>query len=565
MSGEPPLLADGAPLPPPLRELRDWLCAQALPLWASRGLDPVQGGFHEGLDEAARPAGPGYKRTRVLARQLYVFSHAETLGWDAGAVASDWGFEFLQQRTRLPGGGFARRLDPRGAILDPTLDLYDLAFVLLALAWRYRARREPAARELALETLEIVQKRLRHPSGLGFLNAENDYEPRQQNPHMHLLEAALAAYEAWREPLFLTVAEDIVALFQRSFFDRETGALFEFFTPDLRRRHDEAGDRVEPGHQFEWAWILRQHARLSGAAYEAEVRLLTARAEQTGVRPDTGWIRNAVDAAGAVRDDGSRIWPNAERIKAWAALAEQDGADPAPALAQAAGVLLDRHFAHPVPGLWRDAFDASGAAITPYAPASSLYHVFLAVVEALRLAPRLFRPWRPTAFLDRDGVLNADCGYPHRPEQLVVLPGAAAAVRRLNAAGYWVIVVSNQSGVARGLFSDAEVHAFNRALAQRLKADGACIDAFYFCPYHPEAVAPELRHANHPDRKPNPGMILRAMREHPVRRAGSFLIGDQDSDLRAAQAAGLPGWLLQSGEDLVGLVERALAAARSSG
>lgn len=161
------------------------------------------------------------------------------------------------------------------------------------------------------------------------------------------------------------------------------------------------------------------------------------------------------------------------------------------------------------------------------------------------------------AILDRDGVLNLDVGYAHRPDQLVLAPGAAAAVRRLNDAGWTVAVVTNQSGVARGLYDEAQVEVFHAAIAAALAAAGAHVDAWYYCPFHPDAVVPAYRHADHPDRKPNPGMVLRALADFAVPPAGAFLIGDQPSDLEAARRAGVAGYLFDGG-DLDALVAKVL-------
>src|SRR5690606_7801182 len=137
---------------------------------------------------------------------------------------------------------------------------------------------------------------------------------------------------------------------------------------------------------------------------------------------------------------------------------------------------------------------------------------------------------RPAAFLDRDGVLIEDVGYPHRPDQLHLMPGAARAVKRLNEAGYLCVIVTNQSGVARGLFDLDQMHAFNALLLERLAEDGARIDAVYACPYHSVGAVEAFLHPDHPDRKPNPGMLLRAIDEHAIDPARSLMIGDQPSD-----------------------------------
>jgi D-glycero-D-manno-heptose 1,7-bisphosphate phosphatase len=154
---------------------------------------------------------------------------------------------------------------------------------------------------------------------------------------------------------------------------------------------------------------------------------------------------------------------------------------------------------------------------------------------------------RPTAFLDRDGVLNEDRGYTHRPEDLQWVRGARETIRLLNDRGYLVIVITNQAGVARGLYDEAQVGLFHQRMQQELAALGAHIDAFYHCPYHPEAVVPAYKAVDHPERKPNPGMILRAMRDWPVRAEGSFVVGDRESDVEAGRRAGLPGYLFEGG------------------
>ena len=153
----------------------------------------------------------------------------------------------------------------------------------------------------------------------------------------------------------------------------------------------------------------------------------------------------------------------------------------------------------------------------------------------------------PAAFLDRDGVLIEDTGYPHLEAHLRPVPGATEAVARLNRLGYLCVIVTNQSGVARGLFSEADMHAFNALLVRRFAAAGARIDAVYACPFHPEAREARWRHPDHPDRKPNPGMILRAIADHDVDPARSFLIGDQESDLEAARRAGVAGFRFEGG------------------
>lgn len=163
---------------------------------------------------------------------------------------------------------------------------------------------------------------------------------------------------------------------------------------------------------------------------------------------------------------------------------------------------------------------------------------------------------RPAAFLDRDGVLIEETGWPHEPAEARWTEGAAPAVKKLNDAGFFVFVVTNQAGVARGIYPESKVGVMHRWMAGVLAHAGAHIDAFEYCPHHPEAVLPRYRRQC-PRRKPEPGMITDLMAHWPVRRPGSFLIGDRDTDLAAAARAGIPGYLF-SGGDLTAFVSARL-------
>ena len=175
---------------------------------------------------------------------------------------------------------------------------------------------------------------------------------------------------------------------------------------------------------------------------------------------------------------------------------------------------------------------------------------------------------RPALFLDRDGVLNVDDGYTHKIEDLRWIDGAIETVRRANDLGALVIVVTNQAGVARGLYDLAAVDRFHAAMQAQLAGAGAHVDAFYACPFHPDAAVDAWRHADHPDRKPNPGMLLRAIAEWPIDVAASALIGDREMDVEAARRAGVAGTLF-SGGDLRGvsgpILDGLAAAGRAGG
>jgi len=360
----------------------------ALPLWGTAGVDRARGGFFEELDLSGRPTAVPFKRTRAMCRQVYVFSHAAMLGWAPGADLSAMGYEYLVAKAWLgPDRGWARRLTADGEVLDATPDLYDLAFVLFALAWRFKSSADRDALQRAHDTLDFIERQMRHPGGEGFVHQRPAEGPRQQNPHMHLLEACLVAFEATRDQRFRDRADDVVRLFRTRFFDGRT--LAEFFTEDWRRDPGQPGRIVEPGHQLEWAWILGTYQRLVKANLVTEATALVDFAERHGVDATSQATFNQVRDDGAPLDRGSRTWPNTERIKGHLAIFEITGRDPRAAVAGSARLLLDRYLATTPRGSWIDHFDADGKPIATAAPTSTLYHVFLAFAEMLRLETRI--------------------------------------------------------------------------------------------------------------------------------------------------------------------------------
>ena len=145
---------------------------------------------------------------------------------------------------------------------------------------------------------------------------------------------------------------------------------------------------------------------------------------------------------------------------------------------------------------------------------------------------------RNVLFLDRDGVINVDVGYLSDPAQLEFIPGAIEAMKEAQTRGYDIIVVTNQSGVARGYYTEEDVQALHAEMSRRLEAEGVHILAYYYCPHHPEGTVEEYKKAC-ACRKPNPGMLTKAIEEWHVDVDGSFLVGDKPSDVEAAEAIGM--------------------------
>lgn len=153
---------------------------------------------------------------------------------------------------------------------------------------------------------------------------------------------------------------------------------------------------------------------------------------------------------------------------------------------------------------------------------------------------------RGAAFLDRDGVINVDTNFAHRSDDIIWIDGVFAAIRKLNDLGFFVFVVTNQSGIARGLYTEQHVHELHTWMASQLNAQGARIDDFAYCPHHPEAEVAAYRQVC-ACRKPLPGMLQTLIQKWSIEPTRSFMIGDRETDIQAANAANVPGYLFTGG------------------
>jgi mannose/cellobiose epimerase-like protein (N-acyl-D-glucosamine 2-epimerase family) len=367
-----------------VEKVRAWLVDDALPFWADVGRDGRDLGFVESLDLEGRPEDPGFKRMRVQARQVYVYSHASLLNFSDGLGAAEAGFRFILDHGRLEGGGFARQLARDGRVLDETFDLYDQAFVLFALAWLHKATDDPEPIRVAEETFEAVSRRLRRPDGRGFRATDPGGDEGLQNPHMHLLEAMLALSDATGDSRWVDEAQLIVDLFGTMLFDFRSGTLCERFDRDWERL---APVIVEPGHQLEWAWLLAQCEQTLGLDLGEEIERLSEFAVSYGVAKETGLVFDELGDTGDVRSPTHRLWPQTEHLKARLAAGERSGAPNRDAISDIVGTIFER-YVDPAPrGAWRDRIGPDGQVMDDHIPASSFYHLFLAFSELLRLEP----------------------------------------------------------------------------------------------------------------------------------------------------------------------------------
>jgi len=262
-------------------------------------------------------------------------------------------------------------LTPDGRTADIRRDLYDQAFLLLAAASMIRAFEDGQALKLAERTVAFLDAEMKSPHG-GYLEDDRGGAPRRQNPHMHLFEAFRALAMATRAQAYSTRADEIERLLRNVFYDRRVGALREFFTDDLRPLDGAKGDIVEPGHMAEWVWLL-------GVSGDDLQRTLYRRAVELGARGD--FLVSAV-ALGSAPEGPRRLWPQTEYLKAALVMARLGEPGAAETAERLIGALFDTYLHQPVNGLWCDEYDGGGTPVATSVPASILYHLMEAALEA---------------------------------------------------------------------------------------------------------------------------------------------------------------------------------------
>jgi len=363
-----------------IARLKARMIEHALPLWSGEGWDRTTGGFIDRLAPDGRADAEAPRRIMVQARQIYCFAKAAQMGWyPQGREIALKGLDYLLTKAKSPDGkpGFVHVLTPEGAVLKPLRDTYDHAFVLLALASVYALDRDAQVRAEIDALCHFFDTQLRSPNG-GFLEGLPPSMPRRQNPHMHLFEAMIAVFDATHDPVFQNRAGDFFALFIANLYDKQKQLLGEYFEEDWSRIEPVS---IEPGHQAEWAWLLKGFERITGCPTgrfrgELLASALRYRDEATGCLVDEG------DTAGNIKRHTRRLWPQTEIAKAWIAQAEAGEAGAADE-ARMALARLERHYlCHPVAGGWHDQFDRDGNSLVATIPASSFYHVLCAVTEA---------------------------------------------------------------------------------------------------------------------------------------------------------------------------------------
>lgn len=373
-------LADAARL---RDRLKTWALETAYPMWWETGADHVKGGFFEKIDLEGQ-AVDGPRRGRVLPRQIFTYALAGDLGWTGPwRQAVEHGLAYYLRAYRRPDDLFRALVGPNGESLDETAELYDQAFAIFALAAVAKAAPERAqdAKAIAVSVRDHLTAERKHPLG-GFHQTNPPTGPLQSNPHMHLFEAMLAWLEIDGDPAWRALADEIAELALSKFIHGPSGQIREFFDLDWNPAPGVEGRICEPGHQFEWGWLLLRWGKLAGRAdaTAAALRMIDA-AETRGIDLARGVAINALLDDFAVHDNGARLWPQTERIKAAVLAAETTGEARYWDMAAAGAEGLLAYLRTPVAGLWRDKYLPDESFVEEAAPASSFYHIALAIAE----------------------------------------------------------------------------------------------------------------------------------------------------------------------------------------
>jgi mannose/cellobiose epimerase-like protein (N-acyl-D-glucosamine 2-epimerase family) len=362
------------------------ICAE----WCARlPLDSC--GYAEAIDSLWCDVGGKTRTFLAQARLAYVFTHAGARADPKCGAAGAAATALIHRIFWRPDGmGWARAVDGAGRISDDAIDTYDQAFGLLALAWHYRVTGDAKARETARAAAAGLLEAAGVTTRNGFpeqrsASAAIPSAFRRQNPHMHLLEAFLAWHSADVSGCWLELATGIVDLFKERLRDRTDGTLGEYFDEDWRPATGDPGRLREPGHHFEWVWLLRRYSEASGDdSVRDDARDLYTFARESGVDQD-GLAFDGVRGDGAVIAGTKLLWPQTEMLKAHLAWYEWTRDSRARELALGTLAGIRDHYMISGSALWHNQLDRARRPLPVPILSRVLYHVFVALTEAERV------------------------------------------------------------------------------------------------------------------------------------------------------------------------------------
>jgi mannose-6-phosphate isomerase len=370
---------------------KKWLSESVLPLWSQQGFDSKSGSFVESLMHDGTPSSSP-RRLMVQCRQIYSFTEASKLklfGEDAAKEMAASAAKFLNSCRLAQDTGFPHAVDAKGAATDSSLDLYSQAFVLFGLARAYEVVGSAKIKIEALNLLKYLHSHRRAPSG-GYVEVKDGQTPYQSNPHMHLFEALIEWCRVDSDLIWRISADEVFRLCTEKFLNHDVGCICEFFDEKWRPLEEDGKFLFEPGHQFEWAWLMSRYSDITGSDVGEVPFNLFELSEKVGVK--SSYVLDEIWQDLTPKKESSRFWPQCERIKCAVSLGLKVPAADQIKYANAAdeaNQALFTYFETPLKGLWCDVRFIDGRFDRGPAKASSLYHIVGAISEYVQKRPKL--------------------------------------------------------------------------------------------------------------------------------------------------------------------------------
>ncbi len=356
----------------------------ALKTWFEQGVDTS---YIEALDFDANPLPNLPRRGRVQARQLLVFAMAHSIGFDTKEN------QYLKQAEHL----YQNIIDDytiNGILIflhgekikDTHHFAYEQAFKLMALSWLYKTTNKEVYKDHAAILWVWLNDNLLNKKYDGFdIGLPNDQNnPRQQNPHMHLFEACIICYRNFNDNVWKERADWLFHLFKTYFWQEKHNSLIEFFTEDWQL-HPEKGNHVDPGHHFEWCWLLGEYQKLTEEDISKWQQKLFKRGIAIGLN-ENSLGKDEVYLDGSEYRSTSRLWVQCELLKAYVAMYRLTTEDSYKSKATQLIEKIFTHYLKPSKGIWFDQLSKEGKNISQNSPASTFYHLFIAFNEYIYLS-----------------------------------------------------------------------------------------------------------------------------------------------------------------------------------
>lgn len=372
-----------------IEKSKHWLTKDVYPLWLQNGIDRNNGGFVESISFSGEPMEVP-RRAMVQARQIYSFLTGAKLGCcpkESAALAVEQGTRYMVENFSLPSGGFMYSINPDGTPKSTNPDLYTQAFALFGLAQAYSLKPSSEIKERAKALVKYLNRERRVPGG-GYTEIdEKGACSYKSNPHMHLFEAAVAWMQIDSAQEWKDLGHELITLCLNKFIDPTTHVLGEYFDENWNHLKENGNFVYEPGHQYEWAWLMSLYQDLTGQDLKDVRHQLFLLAEKYGVSLTRKVVFDEMWSNYTPKTQSSRFWPQCERIKAAVRLGSEVSQDQQEQYSKAADESLEtlfKFFETPIIGLWFDVLSADDKFNASSAKASSLYHIVNAMEEYIK-------------------------------------------------------------------------------------------------------------------------------------------------------------------------------------